>query len=166
MILVGVPALIGVILGFVARSQINNSRGAQKGLGFAIAGIVIGFVVVAVYIVGIVVAVTHRIAGDRTRRGAEGRREDARRSGEIAVDDLCHARWLGRALGLEGEHIGRLHAARDVFYRSNFGPHPEVRAHHHRRRKAHFVAAVVDAKAIPSTLRSCPSMTGASDNVR
>jgi hypothetical protein len=58
-ILIGVPAIIGVIFGFVARSQINNSRGTQKGLGLAIAGIIVGFVVVAIYIVGIIVAVTH-----------------------------------------------------------------------------------------------------------
>jgi len=58
-ILVGVPAVVGVVLGFVARSQINNSRGAQKGLGLAIAGIVVGVIVVAIYVVGIVFAVSH-----------------------------------------------------------------------------------------------------------
>jgi hypothetical protein len=58
-LLIGVPAVIGVILGFVARSQINNSRGALKGLGFATAGIIIGFIVVAFYILFIIVAATH-----------------------------------------------------------------------------------------------------------
>jgi uncharacterized membrane protein len=58
-ILIGVPALVGVVLGFVARSQINNSRGTQKGGGLAIAGIIVGIAVVAIYIIAIVVEVTH-----------------------------------------------------------------------------------------------------------
>jgi hypothetical protein len=43
----------------VARSQINNSRGTQKGGGLAIAGIIVGIAVVAIYIIAIVVEVTH-----------------------------------------------------------------------------------------------------------
>lgn len=57
--LVGIPALVGVILGFVARSQINDSRGAQRGLGLALAGIIVGSIVVLVYIIGIIVIATH-----------------------------------------------------------------------------------------------------------
>jgi hypothetical protein len=50
----GVGAVVGVILGFVARGQIRRSAGAQKGEGLATAGIVVGFVVIAL---GILVAV-------------------------------------------------------------------------------------------------------------
>lgn len=39
----GTTLVLGIILGFVARSQIKKSAGAQKGMGLAIAAIVIGF---------------------------------------------------------------------------------------------------------------------------
>ena len=58
-VLLGLPALLGVIFGFVARSQINNSRGTQKGLGLAIAGIVIGFAVLVIYVALIIFVVNH-----------------------------------------------------------------------------------------------------------
>jgi hypothetical protein len=48
-----------VIFGFVARSQIKNGRGTLKGMGLAIAGIVIGLVVVVIYIAIIIFAVGH-----------------------------------------------------------------------------------------------------------
>jgi hypothetical protein len=38
-----IPAVLGVIFGFVSRAQIKNSGGRQKGGGMAIAGIVVGF---------------------------------------------------------------------------------------------------------------------------
>ena len=38
-----VPAIPGIVLGFVARSQIKRSNGAQRGDGLAIAGIIVGF---------------------------------------------------------------------------------------------------------------------------
>jgi Domain of unknown function (DUF4190) len=38
-----VPAVLGIVFGFVARSQIRRSGGTQSGDGFAIAGIIIGF---------------------------------------------------------------------------------------------------------------------------
>jgi hypothetical protein len=37
------PAIPGIVLGFVARAQIKRSNGAQRGDGLAIAGIVVGF---------------------------------------------------------------------------------------------------------------------------
>jgi Domain of unknown function (DUF4190) len=36
--------LLAIIFGFVARTQIDRSNGAQKGRGMATAGIVLGFV--------------------------------------------------------------------------------------------------------------------------
>lgn len=47
----GIGAIAGIVLGFVARSQINNSGGTQKGEGLAMAGIIIGFVMIALNII-------------------------------------------------------------------------------------------------------------------
>jgi len=38
-----VPAIPGIVLGFVARAQIKRSDGAQRGDGLALAGIIVGF---------------------------------------------------------------------------------------------------------------------------
>jgi hypothetical protein len=37
------PAILGIVFGFVARSQITRSNGLQRGGGLAIAGIIVGF---------------------------------------------------------------------------------------------------------------------------
>jgi uncharacterized protein YqgC (DUF456 family) len=44
---------LGVIFGFVARSQIKRSGGSQKGSGLALAGIIVGFVVIALAALGL-----------------------------------------------------------------------------------------------------------------
>lgn len=41
----GIPAIFGVVFGFVARSQIERSNGAQKGEGLALWGIIVGVLV-------------------------------------------------------------------------------------------------------------------------
>jgi len=46
--LYGLPAVLAVIFGFVARGQIRRSHGTQAGNGMALAGIVIGFAGLAV----------------------------------------------------------------------------------------------------------------------
>jgi hypothetical protein len=38
----GIPAILGIVFGFVARSQVKKSNGTQTGLGLAVAGIAIG----------------------------------------------------------------------------------------------------------------------------
>jgi hypothetical protein len=53
-----IPLIAGVVLGFVARSQIKQSRGTQRGDGLAIAGIVVGFGWAALIVLGIVVSAT------------------------------------------------------------------------------------------------------------
>jgi Domain of unknown function (DUF4190) len=53
----GVGALLGIIFGFIARSQIKRSGNTQKGSGFALAGIIIGFVGIAIGIIFIIVLV-------------------------------------------------------------------------------------------------------------
>jgi uncharacterized membrane protein len=55
-----IPAVLGIIFGFVARSQIKNSKGAQKGEGMALAGIIVGFVWIALLVVLIIVLAATR----------------------------------------------------------------------------------------------------------
>src|SRR5580698_6750715 len=47
--------IVAIVLGFVARTQIRNSGGRQKGDGLAIAGIIIGFAWVAFYVLIIII---------------------------------------------------------------------------------------------------------------
>jgi hypothetical protein len=48
--LFGLPCILGIIFGFVARSQIRNARGTQGGGGLALAGIIVGFGVIGLFI--------------------------------------------------------------------------------------------------------------------
>lgn len=45
-----IPGIIAVILGFLSRNKIKESNGAEKGNGFALAGIILGFVGIALAI--------------------------------------------------------------------------------------------------------------------
>ncbi len=45
---------LGIIFGFVVRGQIKNTRGAQKGAGLALAGIIVGFTVIALFLLAVV----------------------------------------------------------------------------------------------------------------
>jgi Domain of unknown function (DUF4190) len=58
----GIPAVLAIIFGFIARGQIKRSNGMQQGGGMALAGIVIGFIGIAIgiaLIVTLVVVVNH-----------------------------------------------------------------------------------------------------------
>jgi hypothetical protein len=59
--LYGIGAVLAVVFGFIARSQIKKSGGAQKGSGLALAGIIIGFasLVLTIVLVVVVVALVH-----------------------------------------------------------------------------------------------------------
>ena len=46
---IAVPSILGVIFGFVSRSQIRRSGGYQSGDGLALAGIIVGFAVIALW---------------------------------------------------------------------------------------------------------------------
>jgi hypothetical protein len=46
----GVTCILGIIFGFVSRGQIKRSRGAQGGEGLALAGIIIGFCLIGLFI--------------------------------------------------------------------------------------------------------------------
>jgi hypothetical protein len=52
--LFGLPCVLGIIFGFVARSQIRNARGAQSGAGVALAGIIVSFSLVGLFVLAIV----------------------------------------------------------------------------------------------------------------
>jgi hypothetical protein len=52
--LFGIPCLLGIIFGFVARGQIRNARGAQDGAGLALAGIILGFSLIGLFILVII----------------------------------------------------------------------------------------------------------------
>jgi hypothetical protein len=54
----GIPCVVGIILGFVALSQIKRSQGAQQGRGLAIAGVAVGFSLIAIFILLVSVGVT------------------------------------------------------------------------------------------------------------
>jgi hypothetical protein len=50
-----IPLVLGIVFGFVARSQIKNSNGTQGGQGLALAGIIIGFGWAALIVLGTIV---------------------------------------------------------------------------------------------------------------
>ncbi|MGA2303938.1 MAG: DUF4190 domain-containing protein [Acidimicrobiales bacterium] len=52
--LFGLPSVLGIIFGFVARSQIKNAHGAQGGAGLALAGIIVGFSLIGLFILAVV----------------------------------------------------------------------------------------------------------------
>ncbi len=51
-----IPAVLGIVFGFVARSQIRNSQGTQSGDGLAVAGIIVGFAWIALFVVLIAIS--------------------------------------------------------------------------------------------------------------
>ena len=55
-------SLIGVILGHIALSQINNSNGMQGGRGLAIAGLIIGYIGLAFAVLFILLIIIGAIA--------------------------------------------------------------------------------------------------------
>ena len=50
-LLCGIGSIVGIILGFMARKQIQESGGTQGGEGMATAGIIIGFISLALGII-------------------------------------------------------------------------------------------------------------------
>jgi hypothetical protein len=46
-----IPAVLGIVFGFIARSQIRRSAGTQGGDGLAIAGIIVGFAWIAFFVI-------------------------------------------------------------------------------------------------------------------
>ena len=54
----GIGSILGIIFGYKAKREIDASNGAQTGRGLAVAGIVIGWVTLALFVVWIIVFVT------------------------------------------------------------------------------------------------------------
>jgi hypothetical protein len=53
----GVGSVVAIVLGFVGRDQIDRSWGSQTGKGMATAGIILGFVGAAFWLVMIIIVV-------------------------------------------------------------------------------------------------------------
>ncbi len=51
-----VGSIVGLILGYMARRQIQESAGAQGGEGLAKAGIIVGWVGIGLFVLGICIA--------------------------------------------------------------------------------------------------------------
>ncbi len=58
-LLIGIPAIPGIVFGFVARAQIHRSAGTRTGGGMALAGIIVGFVAVAFWTVSFTLSALH-----------------------------------------------------------------------------------------------------------
>jgi hypothetical protein len=54
--LFGVPCILGIIFGFVGRNQIRQSQGHQQGSGLALAGIIVGFSLIGLFLLFIILA--------------------------------------------------------------------------------------------------------------
>jgi hypothetical protein len=52
----GVGSILAVIFGFIAQAQIRDSQGRQRGAGMAKAGIILGFVGIALVAVIVIVS--------------------------------------------------------------------------------------------------------------
>ena len=50
----GLSCIVGIVFGFVARSQIRNANGTQGGSGLALAGIIVGFSLIVVFLVVVI----------------------------------------------------------------------------------------------------------------
>jgi hypothetical protein len=64
----GVPCVVGIILGFVSLGQLRKTNGVQQGRGLAMAGVVVGFSLIAIFVLFVVLAV----AGVHSNGGTSG----------------------------------------------------------------------------------------------
>jgi hypothetical protein len=53
----GVSCVVGIVLGFVSLGQIKRAGGVQQGRGLAIAGIAVGFSLIAIFVLFVTLAV-------------------------------------------------------------------------------------------------------------
>ncbi len=61
-----IPAILAVVFGFVARTQIRQSAGTQGGDGLAVAGIIVGFAWIALFVIVLIVG-----AADNSSSGSD-----------------------------------------------------------------------------------------------
>ncbi len=64
-----VSCIPAVILGHMARSQIRDSNGAQQGEGLALAGLIIGYVVIGLFVGYIIFAIVLAATSDTNSLG-------------------------------------------------------------------------------------------------
>jgi uncharacterized membrane protein len=57
----GISCVVGIVLGFVSLRQIKRTGGVQQGRGLAIAGIAVGFSLIAIFVllVGLALGTAH-----------------------------------------------------------------------------------------------------------
>jgi uncharacterized protein DUF4190 len=53
----GLPCILGIVFGFVSRSQIRSRHGAEDGSGLALAGIIVGFSLIALFVLIVSLAI-------------------------------------------------------------------------------------------------------------
>ncbi len=61
--LFGFGGIAGIICGYVAKSEINNSRGTVTGSGLATAGLILGWANIILVILAVIVAVVMPLLG-------------------------------------------------------------------------------------------------------
>jgi hypothetical protein len=68
----GLPCVLGIIFGFVAKSQIRRTNGMQQGAGMALAGIIVGFTLIGLFIIFIIVIASLHLHSCGTNRICTG----------------------------------------------------------------------------------------------
>jgi Domain of unknown function (DUF4190) len=56
-VICGLGFIVGIVLGYIAKNQIDQSGGAQEGRGMAVAGIIIGWVGIGLFLLGIAIVI-------------------------------------------------------------------------------------------------------------
>lgn len=62
----GIGGIAGIVTGFMARKQIRESGGSQSGDGLALAGIIVGFIGVALVVLYLIVIVAVGLDSETT----------------------------------------------------------------------------------------------------
>jgi Domain of unknown function (DUF4190) len=60
----GIGFILGVVFGYIAKNQIDQSGGTQQGRGMAIAGIIVGWIGIALGVIALVVVIAIAAATD------------------------------------------------------------------------------------------------------
>jgi hypothetical protein len=55
----GIGAVLALVFGYRARTQIKNSAGRQTGSGLATAGIILGWIGITILVAGVIVMSLH-----------------------------------------------------------------------------------------------------------
>jgi hypothetical protein len=59
----GIGFIVGIVLGIIAKNQIDQSGGAQQGRGMAVAGIIIGAIGIGLGVIILIIAIIASAAG-------------------------------------------------------------------------------------------------------